>query len=262
MRWVVAGGLVLCVALFAAEAKLGFVAKEGQKQVWTTKATIKYETDVAGSKQKVTETLEGEAELTCGKGEGEILQYTLKPVKFRYTKDDGKKKIEVSSDKKPPEDDWVLPLLKGKMEAQIEGVEASANQLKVGGAFDGKGLAITVAALWLPDKSVKEGECWTGESELALPGLAIPLKLTWEFKLKKLEGKTAVVEAAPKKAEVTLEMKGYSLKLEGKLSAKIEAGTGRVKEVKTSLKWDFSVKGEGAAKMAGKGTWEEEVKAK
>lgn len=262
MRWfLLFVPLFLFVLLFADEVKLAFKAKEGDKQVWEVKSTIEYETDFAGQKQKITETLEGEAELTCQKGDDELLCYNLKPLKFKYVKDDGKKKQEVSSEKEPPQDDWFLPLLKGKIESELRGIAPSPHQLKVGGAFDGKGLALTVASIWLPDTSVKEGQTWTGQTELALPGLALATKLTWEYKLLGNDGKTVRIEGVVKKAEIAMKMEGYKLKVEGKLTAKIELKDMHIKEVASKMTWDFSYT-KGKSSMAGKGVWKEEVKAK
>ena len=262
MRWVF---VVVCgavaVVLFAGEAKLAFTAKEGDKQVWKAKATIEYESEVAGQKQKVKEVLIGDAEFSCVKND-ENLTYTLKPLKFSYTKDDNGKRLEVSSDKEPPEDNWVLSMLKGKLETQLQDIEASSTHLAVGGAFDGKGFAITVASVVLPDKSVKEGESWEGQTEFGLPGLMLPLKLTWEYKLVKLDGGVARIEGKVKSAETTMKMENCQLKVEAKLVARIEVKTGHIKDVRTQMSWDFSYQHKDAGKMSGKGKWVEEVKSK
>ena len=252
---------VAAVALFAGEVKLAFAAKEGDKQMWKTKATVEYESEVAGQKRKVKEVLTGDAEFSCVK-DGENLTYALKPLKFSYTKKDDGKRLEVSSDKEPPEDNWVLSMLKGKLETQLQGIEASATRLAVGGAFDGKGFAITVASVVLPDKNVKEGESWEGQTEFGLPGLMLPLKLTWEYKLVKLDGDVAQIEGKVKSAETTRKMENCQLKVEAKLVARIEVKTGHIKDVKTQMSWDFLHQHKDVGKMSGKGNWVEAVKGR
>jgi len=252
---------VVAVVLFAGEVKLAFVAKEGDKQMWQTKATIEYETETAGQKQKVKEVLTADAEISCVK-DGESLTYTLKPVKFSYIKEDNGKRLEVSSDKEPPQDNWVLSMLKGRLETGLQGIEASATHLAVGGAFDGKGFAITVASIVLPDKPVKEGESWEGQTELGLPGFMLPLKLTWEYKLMKLEGDVAHIEGKVKGAETTMKQGNCQLKVDAKLAARIEVKTGHIKEVKTQMTWNFTYDQKETGKTSGKGRWIEEVKGK
>ncbi|RKY15513.1 MAG: hypothetical protein DRP63_06820 [Planctomycetota bacterium] len=263
MRWlfvaVVCG--VVALVLFAGEAKLAFLPKEGDKQVWQTKATIEYESEVGGQKRKVKEVLTADAEISCVK-DGETLTYTLKPVKFSYIKEDNGKRLEVSSDKEPPEDNWVLSMLKGRLETGLQGIEASTTHLAVGGAFDGKGFAITVASIVLPNKPVKEGESWEGQTEFGLPGLMLPLKLTWEYKLVKLNNDVAQIEGKVKSAETTMKMGNCQLKVDAKLVARIEVKTWHIKDVKTQMSWDFSYEQKETEKMSGKGKWVEEVKGK